>query len=285
MSTENLLIRAYDSSYGGPDLDIVRKIAKDVWPNNPKVYSDQGFVMTLIEDNKKPKIIGFVLYSYVKPEVMNKTVPLTSREAALWFDFDFKRHFNSLMAMGSNNNVSVSEEMKGNDEYQRCIQLNSNLKDLNNWNKITTHIIHITDFAMIKEYRGRGFGTYLLKTLIYSFPSSTRFGLEVAANNHSAINCYQKSGFITERSIKDYYGKHKPGLKMTLISSYNDEDVTKFIVANYQNTSNDDESKQDNDDNATYTARYADGDQDIAGIKKILYATWPVNVYIYIYLI
>eukprot|EP01084_Bolivina_argentea_P153932 268374_1 len=75
---------------------VIQKIANDVWPQNPKIYSQQGFVMELSTGtNSNNTIIGFIMYSYVKPEIINKNAPYMCREnASMWYDIDFKKHFN-----------------------------------------------------------------------------------------------------------------------------------------------------------------------------------------------
>eukprot|EP01084_Bolivina_argentea_P153933 268375_1 len=96
MEAENVLIRAYDASYNSHDEIVIQKIANDVWPQNPKIYSQQGFVMELSTGtNSNNTIIGFIMYSYVKPEIINKNAPYMCREnASMWYDIDFKKHFN-----------------------------------------------------------------------------------------------------------------------------------------------------------------------------------------------
>ena len=77
-------------------------------------------------------------------------------------------------------------------EYNDILYNNKNLKL--NWNKLSTHIVHITDVAIHEDFRGKGLGTQLVQSMIYSFPSGTRFGLEVWSSNHGAIKCYEKCG-------------------------------------------------------------------------------------------
>eukprot|EP01083_Nonionella_stella_P278167 945851_1 len=287
-STEHLLIRTYNP-FNSADRNAVQAITSETWPDLPKIYSNEGFI---IEDttSTKPTIIGFILYQYIKPEQLHTDTPLFSSRQNVdehdWWDIDFKKHFNSFMkslktSTNDDNtpNKYIYDEHKTEDEHLRCMQLNPHLQDISNWNRLASHIIHITDVALLHTFRGRGIGSNFLQTFIYSFPRGTCFGLEVEANNHMAINCYQKCGFIIERNVIDYYAVGKAGLKMTLISSYNDEDITRFILAadkqNYTHKHKNGGIKNDQR-MAKYTVRFANNSAfDTQGIKQITFSTWP----------
>ncbi len=71
------------------------------------------------------------------------------------------------------------------------------------------------------KYRKKGYGSKLLQTIIYSFPSGTPFAAEISVNNNSAVHCFGKCGFVISRNEKGYF-------YMTLISDYNKNNIEIF---------------------------------------------------------
>merc|ERR1712154_315394 len=66
-----------------------------------------------------------------------------------------------------------------------------------------------------------GYGPKLLQSIIYSFPSGTRFGAEVDYENNAEIDVFGSVGFVIQRNEQNSFF-------MTLISDYTDDDITAF---------------------------------------------------------
>ncbi|SMB89719.1 [SSU ribosomal protein S18P]-alanine acetyltransferase [Desulfonispora thiosulfatigenes DSM 11270] len=66
---------------------------------------------------------------------------------------------------------------------------------------------HITNIAILPEYRGKKLGELLMLNLIQIAlaKDTTRMTLEVRASNNAAIKLYEKFGFKTEGVRKGYY--------------------------------------------------------------------------------
>jgi [ribosomal protein S18]-alanine N-acetyltransferase len=80
---------------------------------------------------------------------------------------------------------------------------------------------HVATFAVHKDYRHAGIGwrllQYALKEVIND--GATHAFLEVRASNLSAINLYEKFGFVTVNKRKKYYvDNNEDALLMNLVS-------------------------------------------------------------------
>lgn len=66
---------------------------------------------------------------------------------------------------------------------------------------------HIMSIAILPEYRRRGFGEKLMKTIIRKLKESgaDRVVLEVRVDNKPAISLYRKLGFKELDTLKEYY--------------------------------------------------------------------------------
>lgn len=64
--------------------------------------------------------------------------------------------------------------------------------------------IHIGNFAIHPEFRGKGFGIKLLTHILEKFESYKAAYLEVRQSNHAAINLYKKFKF-KELYVRDAY--------------------------------------------------------------------------------
>lgn len=66
---------------------------------------------------------------------------------------------------------------------------------------------HITNIAVKKEYRGKGYGKLLLSELISlaKLNGVNSMTLEVSVNNHRARNLYESFGFVPSGIRKKYY--------------------------------------------------------------------------------
>ncbi|HLN60436.1 MAG TPA: ribosomal protein S18-alanine N-acetyltransferase [Symbiobacteriaceae bacterium] len=68
---------------------------------------------------------------------------------------------------------------------------------------------HVTNIAVLPEYRGRGLGEHMMLELISRavHRGASRMTLEVRATNTPAQNLYRKLGFVTEKGAvrKGYY--------------------------------------------------------------------------------
>jgi len=72
------------------------------------------------------------------------------------------------------------------------------------------HIInegHISNIAVLKDYRRQGIGALLLEALIKEAIQREMIGLtlEVRVSNQAALSLYEKYGFIIEGYRKNYY--------------------------------------------------------------------------------
>ena len=79
----------------------------------------------------------------------------------------------------------------------------------------------ISDLGIDKKHQHKGYGPKLLQAIIYSFPSGTQFGAEIAIENNSAIHCFGKCGFMISRLENDHFF-------MTLTSDFESKDVEDF---------------------------------------------------------
>jgi len=72
------------------------------------------------------------------------------------------------------------------------------------------HIInegHISNIAVLKDYRRQGIGALLLEALIKEAVTCKMIGLtlEVRVSNQAALSLYEKYGFVIEGHRKNYY--------------------------------------------------------------------------------
>ena len=67
----------------------------------------------------------------------------------------------------------------------------------------------ITNVVVKKEYRGQGIGLIMMKELMDQsrLMGVRSYTLEVRQSNHQAIRLYEKLGFVTEGSRKNFYEK------------------------------------------------------------------------------
>jgi ribosomal protein S18 acetylase RimI-like enzyme len=71
------------------------------------------------------------------------------------------------------------------------------------FNHNNTHI-HIMSIAIMSEYRGKKYGTSLIKYIKQHFPRPN-YSLYVQTTNKNALNFYMKHGFKIRKYIKNYY--------------------------------------------------------------------------------
>jgi [ribosomal protein S18]-alanine N-acetyltransferase len=86
-----------------------------------------------------------------------------------------------------------------------------NLKDQTAW---------ILSLATKNEFKKAGIGHELTKNLVERFHKNgiKSIRLTVEPDNTSALNLYQKLGFIQLENIENYYGDHSPRLLLELNS-------------------------------------------------------------------
>lgn len=68
---------------------------------------------------------------------------------------------------------------------------------------------HLLKIVVDKTYRKQGVGGMMMEAF-----SEHKMFLEVEASNLSAINLYQRFGFVITHRAKNYYGQSKDALKM-----------------------------------------------------------------------
>jgi ribosomal protein S18 acetylase RimI-like enzyme len=103
------------------------------------------------------------------------------------------------------NNISANKivgfvVLKEYSKNEETIQ-NSELE----FNYSNTHIhIHIMSIAIVSEYQGKKYGTYLMKYIKHNFPRPN-YSLYVQTTNKNALNFYIKHGFKIKKYVKNYY--------------------------------------------------------------------------------
>ena len=78
------------------------------------------------------------------------------------------------------------------------------------------HQVSLTALAVHWQHRGRGLGTLLLslaelEARAHDLP---RLRLEVDCDNQGALDLYQRHGYVALRTIPDYYGVGRPGIRL-----------------------------------------------------------------------
>ena len=167
-------------------------------------------------NNLNTTVVGFAMYRWWQPEYYEDS----PHGAWHWWIEDFK-----IWRYDTDFN---KKKFETNVNKNSLIKKNHNLYD--NWHKLNTHMVHITDVAIHPNYRGKGLGSQLMQTLVYSFPSGTRFGLEVEQTNIGALKCYTKCGFEIQREIMNYYGKNRHCYKMTITSNFTLKDIDNWLI-------------------------------------------------------
>merc|ERR1712228_440460 len=87
------------------------------------------------------------------------------------------------------------------------------------------YFVRILDLCILNNCTQRGLGLQLLQSLIYAFPSGTRFGVEVPAINTVAVKCFTKCGFTIARVEQGGDTKYK----MTAESHYTYDAYLSFV--------------------------------------------------------
>ena len=75
---------------------------------------------------------------------------------------------------------------------------------------------HIATFGITPEFQGKGWGKFLLKSILEFVDDATRAVLEVRQNNKRAIALYQTMGFNTVAIRKRYYRDGENALVMEM---------------------------------------------------------------------
>lgn len=73
--------------------------------------------------------------------------------------------------------------------------------------EIASNIIWIEEFSVSQDYRGKGFGSKVIETIIDSFDEVVRFRLEVSPSNDKAISLYERLGFSESPYNQMYFDK------------------------------------------------------------------------------
>lgn len=70
---------------------------------------------------------------------------------------------------------------------------------------------HITNIALSPEYRGKGLGEFLIRSVMQNMRSTgmERMTLEVRVSNFAARNLYERLGFVTAGVRKGYYADNQ----------------------------------------------------------------------------
>ena len=87
------------------------------------------------------------------------------------------------------------------------------------------NFIRILDICISPFYQNKGLGSQLLQSLIYAFPSNSKFGIEVNAENTTATKCITKCKFKIARMEQQYGMRYK----MTTESNYTFSQYQSFL--------------------------------------------------------
>eukprot|EP01084_Bolivina_argentea_P068808 125249_1 len=191
------------------DAAVVNLIMRKAWPKEPTWRNRQywanifstpssqrhGYVIEIRDSNARISVIGFAIYEWTKPKKN------TSNEL-IWSTSDFN-----------------CKQYSWGNGIQNSAQWNTNKNLKHHMTKLSRFVLHITDFTIDPDYRGKGCGTVLMEGITSSFPIGSRFCLEVKQNNVAAIKCYKKCGFVIKRKLNNYYGHNQSAYKMIYISS------------------------------------------------------------------
>jgi ribosomal-protein-alanine N-acetyltransferase len=79
--------------------------------------------------------------------------------------------------------------------------------------------MHLVTLDILPQWQGKGVGKHILQQMIRRARRSNveRINLEVAENNHKAIQFYLNHGFQTVKRLKGYYSKDCHALLMTKV--------------------------------------------------------------------
>eukprot|EP01084_Bolivina_argentea_P198578 339998_1 len=116
--------------------------------------------------NITKNIVGISLYQWNTPDDFT------------WQDTDFPLHVQSDFT----DPKYKTKQFRNIINKQKKAQHNKVRNNLNlekHFTKLHTHFIHFTDIAIDPNHRNKGLGTQLMQAIIYSFPSNTKYGLEV----------------------------------------------------------------------------------------------------------
>ena len=74
---------------------------------------------------------------------------------------------------------------------------------------------NIASFAILQEYRGKGYGKQLLKTTLNHLKIKHKQALlQVRVSNESAIKLYISHGFVINRTLEKYYSNDEDAYEM-----------------------------------------------------------------------
>lgn len=88
-------------------------------------------------------------------------------------------------------------------EYNQHEETKQHPKSKSEFNCNDTHM-HIMSIAITSEYRGKKYGTSLMKYIKHNFPRPN-YSLYVQTTNKNALNFYMKHGFKINKYVKNYY--------------------------------------------------------------------------------
>lgn len=85
-------------------------------------------------------------------------------------------------------------------------------------NKINDNESVIISFAILEEYRGKGWGKKIIQEYINFMKTKkvNKIVLRVKVNNPGAIHLYESVGFKNVKLLKDYYARDDHGYAMEL---------------------------------------------------------------------
>eukprot|EP00486_Rosalina_sp_Unknown_P002047 CAMPEP_0201566638 /NCGR_PEP_ID=MMETSP0190_2-20130828/6572_1 /ASSEMBLY_ACC=CAM_ASM_000263 /TAXON_ID=37353 /ORGANISM="Rosalina sp." /LENGTH=466 /DNA_ID=CAMNT_0047985633 /DNA_START=23 /DNA_END=1420 /DNA_ORIENTATION=+ len=233
------------------DTDSIDTIMRKAWPDEPEWRNPQYWTKEFIKPASErygyviesytntnmntqsilpstSTIMGFAMYKWSKP--ISQKPFWQNQYGYKWYIDDFNVDIDKDIygkSVSYKWKKGFNQRQTSTNGYNNLLYNNKNIKE--NWNKLSTHIVHVTDVAIHPYFRGKGLGTQLMQSMIYSFPSGTRFGLEVKCDNHGGVKCYQKCGFVIKRRMPHYYGRKIDGYKMVLISNYTPDDISNFV--------------------------------------------------------
>lgn len=101
---------------------------------------------------------------------------------------------------------SLEKELTNEIAYYQCAEESGKIAGYTGMWRILDEC-HITNIAVLPEYRKRGIGSMLIKKIVEICQSSEidAITLEVRQSNMPAIKLYEKFGFVVEGKRPNYY--------------------------------------------------------------------------------
>lgn len=93
---------------------------------------------------------------------------------------------------------------------------------------LTNHEPSIASFAVLEQYRNKGYGKQLILTCLQELEKKgyNKVTLHVHVDNQIAFNLYKSAGFTITETLPNYYGDGQNGHLMTLTDFHSSQTVS-----------------------------------------------------------